>query len=63
MKDFLGNELNIGDTVVMIQPRYRELVKATILRFTDHYVFLKYKLHYGDHMDEVKQTPDQLIKI
>jgi len=63
MKDFLGAELHIDDTVVMIRPHYRELVKATIVKFTDKFVFVKYKLHFGESYETVKQTPDQLIKV
>ena len=63
MKDFLGEDLSIGDTVVMIRPGYRELVKAKIERFTKHYVFLKYIPHFSNIEDEIKQTPNQMIRI
>lgn len=60
MKDFLGNDLAVGDMVVMIRPHYRELVKAKIIRFTKCYVILEYA---GSYKGEIKQTPDQMIKI
>lgn len=63
MKDFLGNELNIGDTVVMIMPGYRSLVKSTILRFTKCYVILDLRNFPYVYNDEIKQFPDQMIKI
>jgi hypothetical protein len=60
MKDFLGNDLAVGDMVVMILPQYRELMKAKIIRFTKCYVILTYDQSYKG---EIKQTPDQMIKI
>lgn len=62
MRDFLGNELFVGDDVVMIRPQYRDLVKAKILRFSMKTVFLEYK-HPSFGPTEVKQTPDQLVKV
>jgi len=61
MTDYLGNELAVGDKVIMIRLKSRELVMATILRFTEKYVFLQYKM--GEFDIDVKQTPDQLAKI
>lgn len=40
MKDFIGQELGIGDTVAVTEPNYRNLVKATVLRFTPKRVVL-----------------------
>lgn len=34
MKDFIGQKLEVGDTVAVTEPNYRSLVKATVLRFT-----------------------------
>jgi hypothetical protein len=62
MKDFLGNNLEVGDIVVMMRPNYRELIKAKILRFTKCFAVLSYKT-YSDYDDEIKQDPRQLIKI
>lgn len=63
MKDFLGNELSIGDTVVMIRPQYRELFKTKIIRFTKCYVILDSSDIDGHYGDTIKQTPDQMIKV
>lgn len=65
MKDFLGNELQVNDIVVMVLPGYRELVKAKIVRFTEHFVFLTYSLNKANPAPkaEVKQTGDQLVKV
>lgn len=40
MKDFLGNELNIGDTVVFSIPHYHGLAKARIDHFAKKMVVL-----------------------
>lgn len=60
MKDFLGNELNIGDEVVFITPGYRDYTKGKILYFTSQFVRIE-----SDkiHKKGIKQTPNQLIKI
>jgi hypothetical protein len=34
MKDFLGQEISIGDTVVLTAPKYRHFVKAKVIQFT-----------------------------
>jgi len=64
--DFFGNTLREGDTVVLIRPRYRELVRGKVLYFTPCYVFVEYELHYGQqgrkNTAEVKQTGKQLVK-
>jgi hypothetical protein len=60
MKDYLGNELNISDNVVYVELKYRNFDKAVISRFTEHYVFIKTREGLGR---EIKQKPEQLIKI
>jgi len=44
MKDFLGKELQIGDSVVVVVPNYREFVLAQIVAFTPKKVHL---LHWN----------------
>lgn len=34
MKDFIGNELNVGSIIAFIEPGYRNLVKGTIIAVT-----------------------------
>lgn len=64
MKDFLGNELAVGDEVVLIRPNYRQLVKAKINRFTKCFVILDYvDAKHRSLVDTFKQTPDQMIKV
>ena len=40
MKDFLGRELNVGDTVVFSVPHYHGLAKAQIDHFSEKMVVL-----------------------
>ena len=42
MKDFLGKELSIGDSVVVTPKNYRGLVKAQVISFTAKQVRLEY---------------------
>ncbi|QGT54393.1 hypothetical protein b3_0149 [Synechococcus phage B3] len=68
MKDFLGNNLEVGDIVVMMRPNYREFMKAKIVRFTKCFVIVTYEEKYGPNREfvshyEIKQDPCQLIKI
>lgn len=63
MKDFLDNELNIGDEVVFIRPKYRELITGKIIRFTPKFCIIEKKSEYTSPSDAIKQTPCQLVKI
>ena len=61
MKDFLGKELQIGDSVVVVVPNYRELVLAQIVAFTPKKVRVVYDDRYGKQ--DLIQDPHQLVKI
>ena len=66
MKDYLGNELEIGDHVVGVLPGYREFVKGVIYAFTPQKVRIEYFYNfYGQGMSSKKilQDPAQLIAI
>jgi hypothetical protein len=52
-KDYLGQSLSVGDTVVIIQPNGRNFDTSTIARFTKCYVIL---------VDGYKHKPHQVIK-
>lgn len=43
MKDFVGNELTLGDTVAVAPKNYRGLIRAQIIKFTPQQVRVKYK--------------------
>jgi len=62
MKDYLGNELKVGDPVIFITPGYRDYSKGVIKRFTEYYVFIE-KEKNGHFKKEIKQISNQLILI
>lgn len=41
MKDFLGNELKVGDSVVAVELAYRNLLKCTVVALTAQKVRLR----------------------
>ena len=67
MKDFLGNELSVNDSVLFIAPGYRLWAKGKILSFTK----LKVKISYSNTWNhslpgypcELLQDPIQLVKV
>jgi peroxiredoxin len=62
MKDFLGNELNVGDDVVIMQKSYRNFIKGKIIRITKCMVIVQHD-ETNVCSTETKQTFDQVIKI
>jgi len=48
MKDFLGRELSVGDTVVFSIPHYHGLEMAHIHHFAKKMVVLDVVSHYGE---------------
>jgi hypothetical protein len=65
MKDYIGNELSIGDKVAFMVPGYRELASGVITGFSNCYVYIDRKPSKGkaDWITNIKQTPNQIIKI
>lgn len=60
MKDFLDQELELGDYVIMMSQQHRTYVLAKIIKFTPQKVRVRYRP--GDYGTTV-QTPDQLVKV
>lgn len=65
--DFLGNELQVGDDVVTILSRYRELNRGKIVSMADKMITIEI-LHYTTTSGENKyrawrQFPHQVVKI
>jgi hypothetical protein len=66
MKDFLGQDMNVGDLVVACVPHGRNsgasLVKGTVLGFTSHFV----KVNIPDYNDKKVHarniSPEKLVK-
>lgn len=61
MKDFIGQELEIGDVVAVTEPNYRSLIKATLARFTPKRVVLQF--FEGKTLREYTTPPNFVIKI
>jgi hypothetical protein len=58
--DFLGRPLAVGDYVILIKPRYRELLLARITKFTPKQV----RVVWGDKdWDQMIQHASQLCKV
>lgn len=47
MNDFNGNPLAIGDTVAVLPPHYRCMVKGTIVGFTPKQIVIEYYPHFN----------------
>lgn len=66
MKDFLKNELNLNDDVVLMIPNYRGLVKGIIIAFTPKKVRVQYQNTWNFASPQtfvVLQEPSQIVKI
>ncbi len=61
MKDFLGNELNVGDKVVCIELNYKNLVKGEIVKITPK--AMKVLWRRGSREETTLRFSDQVIKI
>lgn len=66
MKDFLGNELAVGDKVACLEKDYKNLMKATIIKITAKTILVEYtRRAFPDRIvtEQVKRFSDQVIKI
>lgn len=61
VKDFLGNELNIGDNVACIELDYKNLVKGEVVKLTPTAVRVKWQ-HWGKDKITLRYS-NQVIKI
>jgi len=62
MKDFFGNELEIGDEVAFNPPVYKGIVKGTIVKFTPKMVKVSYDPHGKQYTNETAVFPRELVK-
>lgn len=62
MKDYLGNELKIGDRVIFVQLGYRNFYEGVVEKLTDKTIFI---VHDADNTGRTrtKQEFNQVIKI
>ena len=67
MKDFLDNDLIVGDEVVFMCPNYRFLIKGTIVDFTPQKIRIEYNntWNFGPegYMKTFLATSDQVMKL
>lgn len=61
MKDFLGNEVKVGDKVACLEKGYNNLVTAKVVKLTPQKIRVTYDHYLGER--EVLRTPDQFVKI
>ena len=61
MKDFLRSALSIGDPVVIMLPRYRELTMGKIVALTPKNVRVEYKHQGSLHIHLYR--PEDMVKI
>lgn len=64
MKDFLGNDINVGDNIVLIMPNYRSLTKGVVKSMSAKMIVVEHDHpNISNHKTETKQFPEQVIKI
>lgn len=66
MKDFLNNDLEVGDEIVCIERDYKNLVKAKIIKITGKTISVEYirRAYPGiERTTQVKRFSDQVVKI
>jgi hypothetical protein len=61
MKDFAGNELAIGDKVLICLPHYSELVWAEVEKFTEKSIICSYLPAYQIRRITIHRNPSQVI--
>jgi hypothetical protein len=67
MNDFLGVELALGDSVIIMAPNYRHFVLARIIKFTPMQVRVAFMNTWNyakpGYYTELLQSPSQLTKV
>lgn len=61
MKDFIGQEVKVGDKVVCLEKGYNNLVKATVTKITPQNIKVKYPKWNSDY--EVLRSRIQFVKV
>lgn len=60
--DFLGNEIEVGDQVVFMQLKYRNLMKGEVVKITDQKVKIKHE-PTNTFRTHTMQDFNQVVKI
>lgn len=67
MKDFLGFELALGDSVIIMAPGYRHFALARVIKFTPTSVRVSFMNTWNyakpGYYTELLQSPSQLTKV
>jgi len=61
-KDFLGNDINVGDEVVFVELGYRNLLRGQIIRISHKTCIISHKMT-NTGRTESKQLHNQVVKI
>ena len=62
MRDFLGQEVSTGDEVVVIEKKYRNLIKGRIISIAPKSVLVSYKRLIGSDF-HYRVTSEQFVKV
>jgi len=62
MEDFLGERLEIGDTVIFFEPGYRNFTKGKIIKFTPQKVKVEWTGH-RNWTSTYTEHPTTFVKI
>ena len=65
MKDFIGQELAVGDFVAFMRPMYRELTLGKVTSFTSKKVHVGYDRYIAskDFKDDFLALPTNLVRL
>lgn len=62
MKDIVGNDLNLNDTVVFMQIGYRNLLVGKIIKITEKTVLIEHAAT-NTYSTQTKQFSSQVVKV
>lgn len=62
-KDFVGNELEIGDNVVVVEPYYRNLVTAVVVKVTPKGASVTYSSKLYGKFKITNRSSDCIMKV
>lgn len=63
MKDFLGNEIQVGDRVIHCGGRYKNLSRGIVIKVTPKTVTIETNHQSNLGRDTFKATSDQIVKM
>lgn len=67
MQDFLGNDLEVNDSVIFIAPGYRSLVLGRVVKLTEKSIRIAYMNTWNfskpGYRSELLQRPSQVTKV